>query len=801
MRRRARAIWAICAASLLMAACASSGRDGENCSVEQTASTVTIRCGDDSEASFRLAGADAGMPPTCQVSREADEIEIACPGSDPVRFTPGGADAGTVGSCSVTDLADGAVVIDCPDGTSATIPVAVEQALAGAVGAAQAACRGCHDAPSDKAHFEVMTSQIAGEAAESCATCHSERGLRPVSEAHARPPSDLNVRILSAAVDASTRAVRVVLELTDGAGAALSPDDISFRFLLARVGTETTAVGGLQVAGAYENYLLRAVSQVDAPGYPLEGEPRVTQQPTTESGSEGTFEPLGGAEHAYVFRFKLEDGYAAGDTHLIALYATRSFEGETHVGGASHFFVPDESSAPVRRQIVQRDTCNQCHDSLAAHGGSRQAIELCLGCHTQGAIDPETENSLDFNVMIHRIHAGSALPSVQAGAPYGIVGYGARVHDYARGAYPRPIAHCQSCHTESDDRRWVINGTRAACSSCHDTIQDTHPVPLSGTLACGNANCHNDEGIARDAVAAHRLSLNDPGAPVFEVEILSVEADLPSARPRVRIRALTGTSATGAVLPLTSVAQLSILNVFVNGPNTGFVRDGHTLRQYDKAALEQLAAAEGQPGEFEFLLPDTLAEVASGMGDPATESFTLGLRVQYDPTPEASPDDDRVDMRQNPVATLSADHEQPVIPRLVRASTELCNRCHGDLSAHGGGILAKNLEACVLCHTSSMDTRGRMGASGQAGPATSLRLSSMIHRIHAASLADDPFVVFGYAPTPPFPQVDLSELGFPGQLGRCAGCHDGETYTLPLLGDSRSTTTAVLDADGGVTGE
>ena len=77
----------------------------------------------------------------------------------------------------------------------------------------------------------------------------------------------------------------------------------------------------------------------------------------------------------------------------------------------------------AERQIVTNDACDLCHNPLQAHGGTRRQVGLCITCHTDQTIDPETGNTLEMKVLIHRLHFGRQLPSVQAGTPFKIVGF------------------------------------------------------------------------------------------------------------------------------------------------------------------------------------------------------------------------------------------------------------------------------------------------------------------------------------------------------------------------------------------
>jgi OmcA/MtrC family decaheme c-type cytochrome len=180
-----------------------------------------------------------------------------------------------------------------------------------------------------------------------------------------------------------------------------------------------------------------------------------------------------------------------------------------------------EPRAPVsaRREIIDIDKCNACHDlggaGLSFHGANRTGeMQVCVLCHNPNATDirqrpadpgdttdGKREEAIDMKRMIHQIHMGGDLEE-----PVVIYGFGGNEHDYAGVNFIGNNMNCLTCHrtgTYSTDDAWRtlpstvdsgadptdpeddlnISPVTAVCSSCHDTDRaKDHMVDFGGTF-------------------------------------------------------------------------------------------------------------------------------------------------------------------------------------------------------------------------------------------------------------------------------------------------------------------------------
>ena len=186
---------------------------------------------------------------------------------------------------------------------------------------------------------------------------------------------------------------------------------------------------------------------------------------------------LVGDGYQYTFATHAPSGFNPAVTHTIGIYGSRDlteFDLGTNYASATFNFVPNGSAVTVTHDVIRTQSCNRCHDQLSAHGGSRRGIEMCVLCHTPQTTDPDTGNTVDLPVMVHKIHMGSELPSVQAGHPYQIIGFQGSVADFSTVVHPSDPRRCEVCHQQDSGAAqataYLTKPTRVACGACHDDV-------------------------------------------------------------------------------------------------------------------------------------------------------------------------------------------------------------------------------------------------------------------------------------------------------------------------------------------
>ncbi len=163
----------------------------------------------------------------------------------------------------------------------------------------------------------------------------------------------------------------------------------------------------------YTAYTTRAASGTVIPS---------TQQPGADSG--GTVSALGNGAYQYVFKTKAPAGFDPTATHTIGIYGSRNLTAYslgTNYASTTFNFVPNGANVTHTRDVIETASCNQCHEQLSAHGGSRRGVNLCVMCHTPQNVDPNSglRQSISSSSSTRSTWVRQ-LPSVVAGGTYEI---------------------------------------------------------------------------------------------------------------------------------------------------------------------------------------------------------------------------------------------------------------------------------------------------------------------------------------------------------------------------------------------
>jgi OmcA/MtrC family decaheme c-type cytochrome len=576
--------------------------------------------------------------------------------------------------------------------------------------------------------------------------------------------------------------------------------------------------------------------RTESPG-PVGPGTQPVNQATTEGGANGQFVDNGDGTYQYTFAKNITNDadilYDATLTHRVGF----EIRGLAPAINPVYTFQPSSGATDdiFSREIVDNDTCEACHDQLAFHGGARFDTRYCVMCHSPTTFDAQSGNTVDLKVMIHRIHRGSELPSVQPaalpagqtsgevglGLSYGIYGYGLTLHEYDDVVFPQDHRNCTTCHEETDadtpqasNYRMTVNS--AACGACHDATTQTivggvpqgpAPVPINFATGQGHSaanlavqdqdctTCHGPDATINNGdlrtVKVHEIP-EKLAAQKFEFKVLSVTNTAPGQNPTVTIQVTDPTNDDEPydIQDLTGPFQ----------PGAGLTVDigWNTADINNRGSGSAPTADSGTPA-----LPVRLSFLGAGVTKNADLSFTATAAI---PIPlfmtgsgvailEGRP---RVDVNGDDVpeglAVPAAGFTFPITDASAvarRSVVELarCNECHNVLSLHGGNR-TDNTELCSTCHNpNNTDISKRLPPCSNApddpvapglGPDDqAIDFKFMVHQIHSAN-----YTACGYLNS----IHDFTDLRFPGHLNNCEGCHKPGTY-YPVDGSVVQATT------------
>lgn len=565
----------------------------------------------------------------------------------------------------------------------------------------------------------------------------------------------LTIELLSAT--ASGASASVTFRLADAAGAPL---DREGRLTEGTVAVEFGIAWLDQAQGQPKQYTAYVTRQASST---ITGD--TATQATTESS--GMIEVVDAAEGTYRYTFATPiDPSHASRTHTVLATASRQVGEARYRAGHVLHFVPGGADVEVTREVVTDQRCGACHGELEGHGGRFRGAAACITCHTGQSSDPDTGNTLDFRVMVHRIHRGAELPSVEGGDPYQIIGFGGSVHDFSTVHFPQEIARCESCHGGDQGTYWKSRTAAGACTSCHDDISFEEPVPEGMVLHSGGtqptdapcAVCHPSTGSIAGVADVHLRPAFDPASPVVELELLQVTNAGPGQQALVDFRVLVDGAPRDIV-----TSPLTRLTATFAGPNSDYAR-------YWQAGIQGgtpggvLSTLDAGDGRFRF-------ETSALLGIPAdaTGSFTVGLEGYIQGAARFA--------AESPTLAFAVT-DAVATPRRTIVDTAKCESCHYDLAGHGGG--RKGAEYCVLCHNSNNPNDERVAhfeVGEQFVESTDFRV--MIHKIHRGEDLSQPYVLGGNptpnAANPAGTPVDFGETRYPRSTAECSACHDDDS--------------------------
>ena len=546
------------------------------------------------------------------------------------------------------------------------------------------------------------------------------------------------IKILSAKI-ASDGAIQARFKLTDGKGGPLdidgvtTPGPVSVRLVAAYI------PAGLKQYVAYTTSVLKATLNNSS-----------TIQAGTDRG--GVFTKVSDGVYDYTFATRAPAGFDASATHSIGIQAERDLTdfGYTQLQGIDdvYTFVPNGSQVTNVRNIIDTATCNKCHDPITAHGGPRTKMEFCVLCHTPQSVNPDTGNTVDMPVMIHKIHRGADLPSVKAGGKYEIFHRGA-FSDFSDVVFPAnpDTRNCQVCHqpgTKQADA-W-LTPSRAICGSCHDDVNFTtgeNHVNLPQVSDSMCANCHVPQGeLEFDASikGAHTVPTKSKALAGVVFNLLKVENGTAGSQPVVTFTVKDKSG--NPIIPST----MSRLRLILAGANA----------DYSSNVAEDATKATGSTdGTYTYTFQAKIPPDATG-------SFTVGIEGRNTVVlmPGTKKEQTVNDAGVNQTIAFSVDGSALSARRTVVA-TDKCNSCHNGLAMHGGS--RNTTEQCVLCHNPT--------ATDSQKPAESIDFRTMVHKIHSGKN-----LVNGYS----IGSTSFSDVGYPGDRRDCAQCHVNNSQQLPM---------------------
>jgi OmcA/MtrC family decaheme c-type cytochrome len=487
--------------------------------------------------------------------------------------------------------------------------------------------------------------------------------------------------------------------------------------------------------------------------------------------------------YTYQFEDALPAGFSMSATHQLGgqFRRTSPIDDLSYRTNAIFAFRPDDTKQQVEsRNIVETETCNECHTRLSIHGDVRREVQLCILCHSPQSVDGQSGNTVDFPEMIHKIHRGADLPSVQDGEPYHIFGFRNSEHDYSDVVFPQDIRNCTVCHQNSkgssDANVFLTHPTLEGCASCHDRSWFGNPKETPE----GFANHVGGQQVDNSLCALCHPPMAPGPAPIMEAHLLPTDSDAaPGLDFEITDVDVVPTKA-GNALDITFFAEDRDGTLWTDLSMMSIVAAtlAYPVEEYENAVRETIASSFGGPdgtltpndnGSFTYRFDAELPMVSD-------DTFAVALegRVPFEFRDEGYNQGTASNARK--VFTLAKG--EPLERRAI-VSEEKCNVCHSELRFHGE--LRTGVEFCVMCHNPNATDIARR--PDEEFPPATVNFKDMIHKIHRGENLEMDYTVYGFGNTP----HDFTHVRFPGELQECSICHINGSENVPLPEEALST--------------
>jgi OmcA/MtrC family decaheme c-type cytochrome len=542
-------------------------------------------------------------------------------------------------------------------------------------------------------------------------------------------------------------------------------------------------------------------------------------QANVENGATGTLVDNGDGTYVYTFKKDITSdplvNFDPNLTHRVGF----EIRGLAQANNGSLTFQPatGDTTGITSREIVDTATCDGCHTRLSAHGGARVDVQYCVLCHNPGTSDPNSGNSLDMEVMIHKVHAGSSLPSISnyvagtsnptpiLGQGYWIVGYGDSLSNFNTVVYPQDTRNCQACHAQNhpnltEAANFKTVPTIAACGACHDNVNFATGLNHSTNIIANNTQCSTCHGAtsAIDGGKLQVLTAHLIPERVFQARfaynILSATNTGAGQSPVIRFSI---TDPTNGNRPWNLVSDEPFTYCAGSAPTNPNIAIAWSTTDYTNVG-SGVTSEVAQPFSIKVACATSNAPTANGDGSytvtsptaiPGSVTGTAGLLFQGHPGHDFADGRGPQEIPVPNAVGYAAVTDTAAVPRRTVADVKKCDTCHDQLNAHGSNRV-DSVQACAFCHNpNATDVLARSGTPTFITPSNpspldhlaeqTIDLKVMIHAIHAptyrASQGGVPYVVYHRgAPT------DFSkETPFPGLINNCLACHATDTYYPP----------------------